>query len=421
MLNQSGHASRSLQKSVNRTAATDFVGRESDGHPIRVLAIVEATTVGGAVKPILEFAREAALSTSCRTAEVTMVLYVRGRQENNLIDAVRVQGIPIEIVTERHPFDLRAISQLREIVRRRQPNIIWTNNTKSHFLVCLCALHRTTKWIAFHHGYTKEAFRTRVYDQLDRWSLPHAERVVTVCNDFANQLQQKGVARDRLLVQRNPIRVPSPVTEAEKIRLRAELGLPNTASVLLSVGRLSLEKGHADLLRAIAHIRAAEGAGFHSHLLVVGDGPERRRLHALCSELRLDDVVRFTGYQSDVLPYYGISDVFVLPSHSEGNPNVLLEAMAAGVPTVATAVGGVPEILTHEVNALLVPKHNIVQLANAIQRLLNDPLLRDQIVSKGKEVVAQHHPQSYFRSVMGIFEQVIIVQEGNVRNAGAIQ
>ena len=421
LLNQSGQARPSLQKSDDRTAATGFVGRQSDGNPIRVLAIVEANTVGGAVKPILEFAREAALTTSGRTAEVTMVLYARARQENTLIDAVRAQGIPIEIVTERHPFDLRAIPQLREIVRRQQPDIIWTNNTKSHFLVCLCALHRTAKWIAFHHGYTKEAFRTRVYDELDRWSLPHAERVVTVCNDFANQLQRKGVARDRLLVQRNPIRIPSPVTEAEKIRLRAALGLASTASVLLSVGRLSLEKGHADLLRALAQMQEEEGAGFHSHLLIVGDGPERSHLHALCSELRLNDIVHFTGYQSDVLPYYALSDVFVLPSHSEGNPNVLLEAMAAGVPTVATAVGGVPEILTHEVNALLVPKHDIAQLANAIRRLLNDPLLRDQIASKAREDATQHHPQGYFRSVMGIFEEVIVVREGNLRNAGAIQ
>lgn len=407
-LNQPRQTSRSLRTSICPTAATDLVSGESDRHPIRVLVLIEANTVGGAVKPILEFAREAALSTSCLTAEVTMVSYVRARQENSLIDAVRAQGIPIEIVTERHPFDLRTIPQLREIVRRQQPDIIWTNNTKSHFLVCLSALHRTAKWVAFHHGYTKEAFRTRVYDQLDRWSLPHAERVVTVCNDFANHLQRRGVARDRLLVLRNPIRIPSPVSEAEKVRLRVELGLTNTARVLLSVGRLSREKGHADLLHAMAQMRAAERTGFHSHLLIVGDGPERRRLHALCSELRLDDIVRFTGYQSNVLPYYGISDVFVLPSHSEGNPNVLLEAMAAGVPTVATAVGGVPEILTHEVNALLVPKHNIVQLANAIQRLLNDPLLRDQIASKAKEVVAQHHPQDYFQSLMGIFQEVIV-------------
>jgi len=407
LLNQPGKG-QSLGKIVRHTAATDLVGRESDGRPIRVLVLLEANTVGGAVKPILEFAREAALATSCRTAEVTMVSYVRARQENSMIDAVRAQGIPIEIVAERHPFDLRAIPQLREIVRRQQPDIIWTNNTKSHFLVCLSGLHRTAKWIAFHHGYTKEAFRTRVYNQLDRWSLPHAERVVTVCNDFANQLHRKGVTRGRLLVQRNPIRIPSPVSEAEKTRLRVELGLPNTARVLLSVGRLSLEKGHADLLRAVAQIRAGERTSFHSHLLIVGDGPERRRLHAICTELGLDDIVRFTGYQSNVLPYYAISDVFVLPSHSEGSPNVLLEAIAAGVPTVATAVGGVPEVLSHEVNALLVPKHNISQLANAIRRLLNDPLLRDQIANKAKEVAAQHLPQDYFRSIMHIFQEVII-------------
>jgi glycosyltransferase involved in cell wall biosynthesis len=81
--------------------------------------------------------------------------------------------------------------------------------------------------------------------------------------------------------------------------------------------------------------------------------------------------------------------------------------MAAGLPIVAAAVGGLPEVLTHEVNALLVPKQNIARLANAIERLLNDPLLRQQLAEKGKAVVAQHDPQSYFRGVAGLFEEVI--------------
>ncbi len=378
----------------------------SGGRPLQVLVFLEASTVSGAVKPVLEFAREAAASTSGRTPKMTMVLYVRGRQESSLLGAVRAEGIPIEIVTEGHPFDLRVVPQLRDLARRLQPDIIWTNNTKSHFLVRLSALHRTADWIAFHHGYTKEAWRTKIYNELDRWSLPRAQRVVTVCHDFARQLQSKGVPAARLRVIRNPIRVSSPVSEAGKAQLRAELGLSDSR-VLLSVGRLSLEKGHADLLRAMAQVRAVEGTGCESYLLIVGDGPERRSLQRLCSELKLDDVVRFTGYLADVQVYYEISDIFVLPSHSEGSPNVLLEALAAGLPVVATAVGGLPEVLSNEVNALLVPKQDVAQLANAIRRLLNDPLLRQRLAAQGKEVVAQHDPQSYFRSVVGLFEEVI--------------
>jgi len=392
-----------------RTAVPGEVSASLDSNqrPLRVLGFLEASTIAGAVKPVLEFAREAARSSNSGAVELTMVLYVRARQAGGLLDVIRAEGIPLEVVTEGHAFDLRVVPQLRAIAARLRPHIVWTNNIKSHFLVYLSGLHRTARWIAFHHGYTQEAWRTKVYNQLDRWSLRHAERVVTVCNSFARELQQKGVPANRLVVQRNPIRVSSPASEAEKIQLRAQLALPNNASVLLSIGRLSREKGHADLLRAMARMRAAEVETFRSCLLIVGDGPERRRLQALCSALQLDDVVRFTDHQADVRPYYGIAHLFVLPSHSEGSPNVLLEAMAAGVPMVATAVGGVPEVLSHEVNALLVPKQDVAQLATAIRRLLNDPQLRQQFTDKGKEVVSQHDPHSYFQSLVDIFQEVM--------------
>lgn len=397
---------RQLRGNEHYKGGVDPIGAQHEERPIRALVFLEASTVAGAVKPVLEFAREAAEATKSGALNLTMVLYERAGQESSLLSVVQDQGIAEEIISERHSLDMRALRQLREIGQKQRPHIIWTNNTKSHFLVYLSGLHRTAKWIAFHHGYTKEALRTRVYNELDRLSLPHAQRVVTVCNDFAQKLHAKGVPSDRLRVVRNPIRVTAPVSEAEKAQFRNKLGL-NDESVLLSVGRLSQEKGHADLLRAIALMRSNLEGAFRSKLILVGDGPECGRLQALCAGLGLEDVVRFAGYEADVRPYYAISDIFILPSHSEGSPNVLLEAMAAGVPTVATAVGGLPEVLSNEVNALLVPKENPAQLATAIARLLNEQPLRQQFIEKSKEVVAQHNPESYYRNIMGLFEEVL--------------
>jgi len=366
---------------------------------------LEATTIAGAVKPVLEFAREAAENKSGLAINPVLVLYVRARQENRLLELIQDKDISIEVISERRAFDLRVIPQLRKLARGFQPDIIWTNNTKSHFLIFLSGLHRAGKWIAFHHGYTKEAWRTKVYDELDRFSLPRAERVVTVCNDFARQLQQKGVSADRIRVVRNPLRPSLLVTEEEKNHLRAQFGLQN-ASVLLSVGRLSREKGHADLLQTMERLRETTGDSFHSRLLIVGDGPERRNLQLLCTKLKLQDCVTFTGHQADVQSYYAIADIFVLPSHSEGSPNVLLEAMGAGLPIVATAVGGLPEILSHEVNALLVSKQDPEQMAAAIARLLNDPPLGERLADAGRGLVVQHSPLAYFRSVVDIFNEV---------------
>ena len=117
--------------------------------------------------------------------------------------------------------------------------------------------------------------------------------------------------------------------------------------MILIVGRLSREKDHLSLLRALSQlavVRGGEGAAI-AHLLIVGEGPERARIEAAIRHLGLSEMVTLTGQVPSAEPYYGIADLAVLSSLSEGSPNALLEAMAARVPVVATAVGGIPEIV----------------------------------------------------------------------------
>jgi glycosyltransferase involved in cell wall biosynthesis len=132
--------------------------------------------------------------------------------------------------------------------------------------------------------------------------------------------------------------------------------------VALIVGRLSLEKDHLSLLRAVKQVRERHAL----HLVIVGDGPERPRIEAVVRELGIQDAVTLTGQQRSAEPFYGIADVAVLASRTEGSPNALLEAMAAGVPAVATTVGGIPEIATDGETALLVPPGDAAAIASAL-------------------------------------------------------
>jgi glycosyltransferase involved in cell wall biosynthesis len=138
---------------------------------------------------------------------------------------------------------------------------------------------------------------------------------------------------------------------------------------------------------------------------LVGAGPERGRLEELCRSLNLTDAVILAGHKDDIDPYYGIADVFLLPSVSEGCPNVLLEAMAAGVPVVATAVGGVPEVVKHGRDAILVNAHDRAGLASATAQILRDHQLRDRLISFARGIVAQKTPEAYFRSIVSVFSQ----------------
>jgi len=244
----------------------------------------------------------------------------------------------------------------------------------------------------------------RIYNQLDWWSLRTANQVLTSSEAFVEELERKNVHPDHIHVQHMPICPFAPVSEQRKAELRRELGLDDQTHVLLCVGRLSIEKGHADLVRAFPKIRELAG-DLPLRLVLVGEGPERPRLEKLCRSLSLANVVTLAGQRDDIKPYYSIADVFVLPSRSEGCPNVLLEAMAASVPVVATAVGGVPEVAINGRDIILVKKCDRDGLASATAHLLKDQQLRDHLVSYAREIVSRKSPGAYFRSVASVFSQ----------------
>ena len=140
-------------------------------------------------------------------------------------------------------------------------------------------------------------------------------------------------------------------------------------------------------------------------LIIVGDGPERARLEARARNAGVP--VRFEGFQPCVDPYYAAADLFVLPSRSEGSPNALLEALAAGCPAIATRVGGVPEIVEHGVSASLVAPDNPLELRDAIAHLLGDPGAAGSIADGGRRAAARMtHPARNAR-LLSIYRRVL--------------
>jgi glycosyltransferase involved in cell wall biosynthesis len=248
----------------------------------------------------------------------------------------------------------------------------------------------------------------RLYNRLDRWSLPHADRLVTVCRAFAEELASStGVPIDRISVQHNSIRRQPSVNTADVGALRTRLGIDESERVVLSVGRLSREKAHLDLIEGFKLLRE-DSPDISLKLIIVGDGPERARLEAAAESFGVRELVTFTGQVGDVQSFFAMADVFALPSHSEGSPNVLLEAMAANVPVVATAVGGVPEMVENNESALLVAPNDPPALAAAIARLLNDRDLAPRLISNAATLVeTRFNPNNYTRSLVEIYREVI--------------
>ncbi|HEY2842204.1 MAG TPA: glycosyltransferase [Bryobacteraceae bacterium] len=137
---------------------------------------------------------------------------------------------------------------------------------------------------------------------------------------------------------------------------------------------------------------------------MVGEGPERSRIEERIRSLQLTGAVTLTGQQESAQPYYGLAQVAVLSSLSEGSPNALLEAMAAGIPVVATSVGGIPEIVTHGESALLVTPGDVAAMSASIARLLADKSLAQSLAARARERILEHHtPEARVQRLIDIY------------------
>jgi glycosyltransferase involved in cell wall biosynthesis len=186
---------------------------------------------------------------------------------------------------------------------------------------------------------------------------------------------------------------------------RQELGLPLDGPLTGTVSRLDPVKGVDYLLRAFAQVRDGQ-------LVVIGDGPERTTLHALADGLGLTGRVHWAGYRSDVPKLLPALDIFVQPSLHEGLPNAVLEAMAAGLPVVATKVGGTPEAVLDGVTGVLVPARDPVALAEAITALHHDPDQRHRLGQAGVERVEQNFSVEHMaRQTQALYDRMLTMKQ----------
>lgn len=195
---------------------------------------------------------------------------------------------------------------------------------------------------------------------------------------------REGASEEKLVVIENgiePLRM-NKLSEADRNALRAQIGAPNGAVLLLTVGRLTVQKGHTVLLDAITQLKPSEPRTFFAF---AGDGPLRTELEQKAQQLEIADHVRFLGVRNDVNELLLAADIFVQPSLWEGLSLALLEALLAGLPVLATRVEGVVDVVEDGESALLVPPKDANALAAAIERLLSDENLRQRLAQAGRQ------------------------------------
>jgi len=284
--------------------------------------------------------------------------------------------------------DLRAIARLRRLIAAWRPDVVHAHGLRAGALTAIALAFvrpsvyhpRPALVVTVHNAPAAGGVTGAVYRVLELIVARSADSVLCVSPDLEDRMHAAGARRvGRALVPADDVSVPtvlpdtggSPATATGNVsaETRAVSSADPGRPTVLAVGRLAAQKGFGTLLEAAAFWRDMRPEPL---LVIVGEGPLEAELKSQAARLRLD--VRFPGHRDDVLALLASAAVFVLPSVWEGQPLILQEALRAGVPIVATRVGGTPE-LTGEDAVLLVPPGDAAKLADAVRAVLTDPAL----------------------------------------------
>jgi len=192
------------------------------------------------------------------------------------------------------------------------------------------------------------------------------------------------------------------IASIDRSEKRKELGLSADAAVIITVGELNANKNHIQVLEALSKLNKT-----NFHYLIVGNGEDEQKLQKAVNELLLRDKVSFLGFRRDVPELLTASDVFILTSRREGLPKAVMEAMAVGLPIIATDVRGNRDLVKSGENGYLVPLGNVEQTAIAIERLINSENLRRSMGEKSKELVKQYDLQCILKEMEKIYDNIL--------------
>lgn len=262
--------------------------------------------------------------------------------------------------------------------------------------------------IAHEHGSVR--YDDGVRRLLNRWVVgPLSDRVLTVSEwDRSNLLERGGLDPGRVEVFRNGI----PPLPDDGTALRGTLGPPGRP-VIGALGRLDPVKGYDDLIAAVAILRRE---GLRLTCVIAGVGPDEARLRGLIDDAGVGEDVRLLGLRDDVPALLRAFDVAVMSSRSEGAPLALMEYMAAGLPIVATAVGGIPELIEDRASGLLVPPRAPSALADALRQVLNDPSLAARLGGAARD--RQRHELDLDAVVRRLEQRYVSLYEASSRRRG---
>lgn len=338
---------------------------------MRICHLIATNFYGGPERQICQHA----LMMTERDHWLRIISFMENSRQTELMHTAASLGIPVWGLSGSNPFDPRPIWNLRDYLVRSRVDILCTHGYKSSVLGRIASWMAGCRQVVISRGWTGETRRVRCYEMLDRIFLRLADAVVAVSEGQRQKILACGVKPDKVRVIHNAIDLATYPGPAEK-SVRTELGIPLDAILVATAGRLSPEKNHLGLVEAARMVLAKMP---DVYFVVFGEGFLRLELEKAVADVGIGHRFFLPGFRSDVRSLLHEIDIFVLPSHTEGLPNVVLEAFACRKPVVATRVGGTPEVVSDGVNGFLIPEGDMERLGEAVLTLAGDAELRKQM------------------------------------------
>jgi len=323
---------------------------------MRVLHVLAPGAVGG----LERVAQLLAVGQARSGDEVHAAPVLDPATENHpFVEQLATGGVAVHPVVVPGRQYWRERTAVARLGHRLRPDVVHTHGYRPDLVDAGAVSRLGIPVVTTVHGFCGGGWKNRLYERLQRRAYRRFDAVVVVSRPLVDQLIRDGVSPQRIHFVQNAWRETTP--PLDRVTARSALGLREAGFVIGWVGRLSGEKGPDVLLNALPHL-----TDLPITVSMVGDGPERSALASRAGDFAIERRLRLHGMIRDAGRLFAAFDVFVMSSHTEGTPIVLFEAMAAGVPIVASQVGGVPDVVS-SADAVLVPPADPVVLAEAIR------------------------------------------------------
>jgi len=368
---------------------------------MHIAHLIDSLEIGGAQKLLVLFAEEAKL----RGLKITIISLTTKYSSGAIVDELKSLGVRVEFLTIYKLYDPTALPRLLRVLRKENIDVLQTHlghsnilgvmaGTLSHIPV-VATLHST------HAHRTGRLYRLRAV--IGQYSLRFGARRVIAVGQKIGELYRDKLTRKTIIdVVPNPVKRNSELAQSERDALRKEIAGDVNRFLILSVGRLQPEKGLNDLLTAFSKVIEKHSSAM---LIIVGDGEILGELKSFAASLGLAESVRFTGERNDVPALMSASDMYISASYREGLSLAMLEAMAAGLPILATKVGDT-EFVLNEGRGLMISPHDVPALTDGMCYLIENPQKMKEMSGAARVFVeANYSPESWMKRLLDIYEK----------------